>query len=485
MRKFTLGLIAGALLMSAPVVMADKGVLVHELNGNTTFFPSDNLDYVEFVDNDDADQVQLTYAIKNLKEGSQLHAVAVVTAQSPRGLILTDNSGSIFYYKNNVDVTTYSIGTVVEVSGEVNVYGTGLQLSDSAKMSIVGYKHYSYPVPTVYDGAMVEQAVGNKEAVTATYVSLTGELNISGNYYNINIPGSAYQGSLYAPISTINNKLVNGKSYTFTGYFTGIVSGRYFYMVVTDVFGEDGEDIGGSGEVEDVEGYAFPLAYVKLPEGTPQQVKEYTGFTVNFNKDNKTPNYVAWELLSSETTGTEDRNNYDFWVDKTVEGCPTKDYDYSHTSYQRGHMCPAADQKWSASAMKDCMVMTNMCPQLASINEKAWATLENKERAWAKRDGAIWIIAGPIYDDTDTQRIGESQVRVPGAFFKVFLYNHVSTPRAIAFVYPNDLAPDSMDSYAMSVDELEELTGYDFFSALPDNVEREIESVYSFTEWNK
>ena len=242
------------------------------------------------------------------------------------------------------------------------------------------------------------------------------------------------------------------------------------------------------GEGEEVEipsDFPAALAYVKLPEGTPEQVKEYTGFIVSFNKENHTPNYVAWELLDTETTGSVNRDDYDYWQDKDLDGCPTKDYAYSTSGYQRGHMCPAADQKWSVDAMKDCMVMANMCPQLPEINEKAWATLEAKERQWAKRDGSIWIIAGPIYYDTDQMKIGYSQVRVPSAFFKVFLYNDEESPRTIAFVYPNGSAPGNMDGYAMSVDALEKELGYDFFPALPDEIEKVVESTYSFYDWEK
>ena len=228
------------------------------------------------------------------------------------------------------------------------------------------------------------------------------------------------------------------------------------------------------------------LYEVILPEGIPSQTKMYTGFFVSFNKDNRTPNYVSWELLSSETYGTANRNNYDFWRDTEIEGCPTKDYQFSTYGYQRGHMCPAADQKWSEVAMKDCMVMANMCPQLGDLNEKAWEKLEEKERQWAKRDGAIWIVAGPIYDESnDNLRIGANDVRVPGAFFKAFLYYNGKDSRAIAFIYPNELAPGNMQDYAMSIDDLEKETGYDFFSYLPDDIENAVEAEFSFTEWNK
>jgi endonuclease G len=224
------------------------------------------------------------------------------------------------------------------------------------------------------------------------------------------------------------------------------------------------------------------LETVSLPDGLAAQMKEYIGFTISFNKDNGTPNYVAWELLGEETSGEQSRSNK-FWTDSEIDGCPTTK-DYSNSGYDRGHMCPAADQKWSREAMEDCFVMANICPQLHALNAGAWATLENKERQWAQRDSAIMIIAGPIYDKTDTKRIGEAGVRVPGAFFKVLAAPYADRPRGIAFVYPNMTAPGNMQDYAMSIDDLEKITGYDFFQSLPDDVEESVERSFSFKDWN-
>lgn len=135
--------------------------------------------------------------------------------------------------------------------------------------------------------------------------------------------------------------------------------------------------------------------------------------------------------------------------------------------------------------MNDCFVMSNMCPQAHALNAGAWSTLESKERQWAQRDSAIIIVAGPIYETTDRKTIGAARVRVPSAFFKVILAPYLDKPRAIGFVYPNMSAPGNMQNYAMSVDEVEKLTGFDFFAALPDDIEQTVESRASFNEWNK
>lgn len=211
--------------------------------------------------------------------------------------------------------------------------------------------------------------------------------------------------------------------------------------------------------------------------------KEYEGFRISYNPETKNPNWVAWELLGQETEGTATRSNK-FWHDDELEGC-SYNSDYSRSGYDRGHMCPAADQKWSDRAMSDCFVMANMCPQDHSLNTGAWNTLENKERTWAKRDSAIVIIAGPIFEKNDTLTIGQSGVRVPGAFFKVIVAPYLDKPRGIAFIYPNMSSPGNMEQYMTTIDEVEKITGHDFFHNLPDEIENEVESISSFREWNR
>lgn len=236
-------------------------------------------------------------------------------------------------------------------------------------------------------------------------------------------------------------------------------------------------------DIPSVEGDGDKLAFASVPEGTPEQIFDYEGFRVSFNADNKTPNWVAWELLGSETDGEQSRYNT-FWQDDRIEGCPAS-YDYSNSGYDRGHMCPAADQKWSRQAMIDCFSMANMVPQDHALNAGAWQTLEKKERLWAKRDSAIIIIAGPIYDQTNRKRIGENKVRVPNAFFKVMIAPYLDDPRGIGFIYPNMSAPGNMQDYSMSIDEVEKITGYNFFYNLPPEVEDRIEAVASFKEWDR
>lgn len=230
---------------------------------------------------------------------------------------------------------------------------------------------------------------------------------------------------------------------------------------------------------ENVEG----LELVVIPEGMTNDVYAYTGFTVYFNKDTHLLNCTVYELTREESQGDLPRDD-NFHQDAAVDGCATLD-DYKFSGYDRGHMVPAGDMKWDERAMNDCFSLANMIPQKKALNSGAWNKLEQKVRDWAARDSALIVITGPIVSRDDLGvTIGESGVVVPGKIFKVVLAPYVTPMRAIAFIYPNEKAKGGLDKHVASVDEVEQATGMDFFSALPDDVEDAVESVSDLNRWN-
>lgn len=232
-------------------------------------------------------------------------------------------------------------------------------------------------------------------------------------------------------------------------------------------------------------GCADSLLIVKEPEGMNGRIIDYTGFRLSFNADCKQPNWVAWELTADEAkANVASRKNTTFMRDPNVEGCATVN-DYRGSGFDRGHMCPAADMKWDQRAMNDCFLLTNICPQDNGLNTGAWNALENKCRSWAVRDSAIIIVCGPILTDRLTRHIGDSRVAVPERFFKAVLAPYASPVRAIGFIMPNTRHAPGMQQAAVSIDEIEEATGLDLFSWLPDDIESEVEATCNFPQWNK
>lgn len=224
------------------------------------------------------------------------------------------------------------------------------------------------------------------------------------------------------------------------------------------------------------------LLLTKTEHSLDQQLISYPGMEVSFNSRMHVPNWVAWELTADEAAGDEPRYNK-FYCDPDVEGCP-ETYDYSYSGYDRGHMAPAGDMKWSADAMRSSFSLANICPQAKSLNTGAWKRLEEKCRTWAQADSSIIIVCGPILNDPIREFIGDSRVAVPKRFFKVILSPRADPIRSIGFIMPNDKVPGGLQAAAVSVDEVERITGHDFFSALPDSIENIVEAQCDFHFWS-
>lgn len=218
--------------------------------------------------------------------------------------------------------------------------------------------------------------------------------------------------------------------------------------------------------------------------GIPERIIRHTGYTLSFNREHNAPNWVAWELTAEETAGTQRRAD-EFRPDPDVpEPHRVTTQDYTGSGYDRGHMVPAADMKWSAQAMSECFYMSNICPQNHSLNSGAWATLENACRRWAAREGAVYIVCGPVYKNGRLKKIGrERRISVPDGFFKVVLCLNSGREKAIGFYYANRSGKQPMEGAACSVDAIEEMTGMDFFVNLPDKQETRLESAFSLKAW--
>ncbi len=214
----------------------------------------------------------------------------------------------------------------------------------------------------------------------------------------------------------------------------------------------------------------------------PEKILHRTGYTTSYNAKNKIPNWVAWELTPSRLVERESRTN-DFLPDPDLpEKKAVTTQDYKGAGMDRGHMCPAGDNKWKRKAMIESFYMTNICPQNHNLNRGDWKELEEKCRDWARKEGKIYIVCGPILYQTKHKTIGKHKVVVPNAFFKVILAMG-KHPKAIGFIYKNTSGNKPLDFYVNTVDEVERITGIDFFPALPDEIENVVEASYNLRDW--
>lgn len=233
----------------------------------------------------------------------------------------------------------------------------------------------------------------------------------------------------------------------------------------------------------DVAAEAIPYELAQILDSRSQQIIEHLAYTVSYNLDWLIPNWVAYELTDHEVSGNQERSNH-FAPDPLVHGDPVVTKDYSNSGYDRGHMAPAADMKWSEQAMRESFYMTNICPQNHNNNAGDWKDLEELGRDLAQRYKSIYICCGPIVTDASTTIGTNHKIVVPQSFYKVFLRRKSDGSwTSIGFVMPNAAGNRPLMTYMHSVDEVEQLTGIDFFYNLSDSIEGIIEADYIISDW--
>lgn len=215
-----------------------------------------------------------------------------------------------------------------------------------------------------------------------------------------------------------------------------------------------------------------------------ERIMQRMNYITSYNKQWKMPNWVAWKIDRSELEDREERSN-EFLPDpdlKESEAVTTNDYRGS--GYDRGHMCPAGDNRYNWKAMQESFYMTNMCPQDHKLNSGDWNDLEEMCRFWAEKEDGLYVVCGPIVTNKSPKTIGRKQkVVVPDAFFKVILSTSGKQPRALGFIFENKNTRQHLGKYAKSIDEVEALTGINFFPALPDDIEVAVEKQINLRSW--
>jgi endonuclease G len=218
-----------------------------------------------------------------------------------------------------------------------------------------------------------------------------------------------------------------------------------------------------------------------LPTSTTGQVVKHTYYVLSYSEVHEQPEWVYYKLTASFVKGAVSRTD-DFRPDPMVSTGSAQLYDYKGSGYDRGHLCPAGDMKLSRQAMSETFFMSNMSPQEPSFNRGIWKNLEATVRNWAVQEGEIYVVTGGILSEAKG-KIGTNGVTVPGYYYKV-VYDPTGDKKMIALVLPNEKGTRPLQSYVVSVDKVEELTGIDFFPELADDIENRLESSSNASLWS-
>lgn len=219
-----------------------------------------------------------------------------------------------------------------------------------------------------------------------------------------------------------------------------------------------------------------------LPAHTSERdIVRHTGYTLKYDEQFEQADWVIYVLTAGHLNGNAPRRD-EFRPDPAVKTGSANPKDYRGSGYDRGHLAPAGDMKWSAKAMSESFYMSNMSPQKHEFNSGIWENLESQAREWARENGEVYVVTGPVLK-VNLPRIGMNRVAVPEYYYKIILDYKQPESKAIAFIIPNRAAAFPLQNYVVTVDSVEHLTGIDFFPALPDSLEQALESTVQPALW--
>ena len=223
----------------------------------------------------------------------------------------------------------------------------------------------------------------------------------------------------------------------------------------------------------------------QLKRKRTEQVIQHEGYTVSYNADYRIANWVAYVLTDKEARSDKAERQNKFVVDPLVKGASATNEDYTRTGYDRGHLAPAGDMKWSEKAMRESFYLSNITPQKPGLNRGIWKELEEQIRLWARENGAVLIATGPVIPDEELNRLGKNRVGVPRQFYKVLCMVVNNQLEGVGFLFENrDYGTTPLRQMMVPIDRVEQVTGIDFFPALPDDEERQMEATVHTDLWS-
>ena len=205
----------------------------------------------------------------------------------------------------------------------------------------------------------------------------------------------------------------------------------------------------------------------------------HNNYTLSYSENHEQAEWVYYILNNEKLKGITKRTN-NFKSDDKVTSGSAHPSNYKHSGFDRGHLAPASDMKISRTTMSESFLMSNISPQNPSFNRGGWKKLETLVRSWAQNYEIHIVTAGVL--NSKLPKLGSSDVSIPKFFYKIIYAP--SEKKMIGFLMPNIKIKTSLNNFIKSVDEIEEITGIDFFYNLPDVDENFLESNVVYSDWN-
>ncbi len=212
------------------------------------------------------------------------------------------------------------------------------------------------------------------------------------------------------------------------------------------------------------------------------EIIKHSGMVMGYDEAHEQPQWVAHIVPPEVVEGNLNRTN-DFRPDDKISSGSAVKADYWFSGYDRGHIAPSADFRWSKRAISESYLYSNMSPQLAELNRERWAELEGFGRSYViDSKEQVYVVAGGVLKE-GLGTIGENKVSVPKQYYKVILDIEGTDQKGIGFILENAECNYPLMSYAVPIDSVEALTGIDFFPDLPDGLESRVEGTFDYAAW--
>lgn len=227
------------------------------------------------------------------------------------------------------------------------------------------------------------------------------------------------------------------------------------------------------------------------------EVIEHSGMALGFDCEYKMASWVYHVLTPDVSYGSVTRSN-DFRADPNVP-CSTAveadyflrkqradgTYEYDGFGFDRGHLAPSADFRWSSTALSESYFYSNMTPQRPEFNRESWAGLEDLLRRIVDQEKkTFYVITGPVlHDGLPIIERSQNKLRIPELHYKIIVDASSDQPRGMAFIMPNRKCENRLSQYVVTIDSVENLTGLNFFTELSPEMEELIESKADFNAW--
>ena len=130
-----------------------------------------------------------------------------------------------------------------------------------------------------------------------------------------------------------------------------------------------------------------------LPTSTTGQIVHHEYYSLSYNETHEQAEWVAYELKNTHLSSTNFKRPY-FEIDKAVKTGAAHWRNYKNSGYDRGHLCPAGDRRFSKKAYDETFLTSNISPQEHQFNAGIWNTLEQKVRYWARKYDGVFVITG-------------------------------------------------------------------------------------------